>query len=97
MDDLAFIPGDESDLASPLARFLPEIPIGIAVGFLKRHFGAHKPPGGSWILDPFGTSPGLAIEIAREGYRTLVAVNNPVTRFMIDMVACPPSTASIEL
>lgn len=51
---------------------------------------AHTPPG-SWVLDPFGFAPRLALEAARTGYRVLVTVNNPITRFMLEMSADPPS------
>ena len=46
--------------------------------------------GGSWVLDPFGFSPRLALEAARAGYRVLVTVNNPITRFLLEMSARPP-------
>jgi hypothetical protein len=36
-------------------------------------------------LDPFGTAPRLSLEAARTGYRVLVAANNPITRFILEM------------
>ena len=51
---------------------------------------------GAWILDPFGASPQLAAEVARQGYRILVAVNNPVIRFLVEMAANPPSQADLR-
>jgi hypothetical protein len=47
-------------------------------------------------LDPLGASPQLAVEIAAHGYRTLVAVNNPITRFLLEMAAQPPSQADLR-
>lgn len=44
-------------------------------------------PPGAWILDPFGSSPRLALEAARAGYRVLVTANNPITRFMLEIGA----------
>ncbi len=44
---------------------------------------------GSWVLDPFGFSPRLALEAARAGYRVLVTVNNPIARFLLEMSARP--------
>jgi hypothetical protein len=44
---------------------------------------------GNWVLDPFGFSPRLALEAARCGYRVLVTVNNPITRFLLEMSARP--------
>ena len=52
---------------------------------------------GAWVLDPLGASPQLATEIASQGYRTLVAVNNPVTRFLLELAAHPPSQADLRL
>jgi hypothetical protein len=44
-------------------------------------------PVGGWILDPFGSAPRMTLEAARAGYRVLVAANNPITRFMLEMGA----------
>jgi len=51
---------------------------------------------GAWVLDPFGASPRLAVEMARAGYRVLVAVNNPVTRFLLDLAAAPPPRSELQ-
>jgi hypothetical protein len=51
---------------------------------------------GSWVLDPFGFSPRLVLEAARSGYRVLVTVNNPVTRFLLEMSANPPSESDFK-
>ncbi len=48
------------------------------------------------MLDPFGFSPRLALEAARAGYRVLVTVNNPVTRFLLEMSAQPPSETDFK-
>jgi len=66
----------------PLVRFLPPVPIGVAPDFLAKHAGP-----GAWVLDPFGASPLLALEMARLGYRVLAAVNNPIGRFLFEMGA----------
>ncbi len=66
----------------PLGRFLPPVPSGVAPDFLSKHAGP-----GAWVLDPFGASPRLALEMARLGYRVLAAVNNPVGRFLFEMGA----------
>jgi hypothetical protein len=42
---------------------------------------------GSWVLDPFGSAPRLTLEAGRAGYRVLVAANNPITRFILEMGA----------
>jgi hypothetical protein len=53
-------------------------------------------PAGSWLLDPFGFSPRLTLEAARAGYRVLVTANNPITRFLLEMSANPPSEADFK-
>jgi hypothetical protein len=66
----------------PLGRFLPPVPAGVAPDFLAKHAGP-----GAWVLDPFGASPRLVLEMARLGYRVLAAVNNPVGSFLLEMGA----------
>ena len=56
----------------------------------------HHAPAGTWLLDPFGFSPRLALEAARAGYRILVTVNNPITRFLLEMAANPPSESDFK-
>ena len=48
------------------------------------------------MLDPFGFSPRLTLEAARAGYRVLVTVNNPITRFLLEMSATPPSESDFK-
>jgi hypothetical protein len=86
MDFQPYIPGLRPVEPGPLARFTPPLEEGVISAWLP----AHASPG-SWVLDPFGFSPRLALEAARAGYRVLVTVNNPITRFMLEMSADPPS------
>lgn len=65
-----------------MARFLPPLEDGVISDWLRENAG----PGG-WLLDPFGSAPRLTLEAARAGYRVLVAANNPITRFMLEMGA----------
>ena len=51
---------------------------------------------GSWLLDPFGFSPRLTLEAARTGHRVLVTVNNPITRFLLEMSAAPPPESDFK-
>ncbi|MEW6716279.1 MAG: hypothetical protein AB1345_02065 [Chloroflexota bacterium] len=85
MNDYPFIPGKIPITPEPLSRFLPPIPEGVAASWLEAHL-----PAGSLVLDPFGTSPRLVAEAARMGYRVIVAANNPVSHFLIEMAASPP-------
>ncbi len=88
MESLPYIPGLKPADPGPLSRFLPALEQGTVSTWLA----AHAVPG-SWLLDPFGFSPRLAIEAAQAGYRVLVTVNNPVTRFLLEMAAnLPPAS-----
>lgn len=86
MDFQPYISGMRPVEPGPLGRFTPPLEEGVISAWLP----AHASPG-SWVLDPFGFSPRLALEAARAGYRVLVTVNNPITRFMLEMSAAPPS------
>ena len=85
MDFQPYIPGMIPAEAGPLARFTPPLEEGVISAWLPLHA-----PSGSWVLDPFGFSARLDLEAARMGYRVLVTVNNPITRFLLEMSAHPP-------
>ncbi|MBN1452214.1 MAG: hypothetical protein JW963_14460 [Anaerolineales bacterium] len=80
MDTFSLIPGVRPENPGPLARFLPPLEDGVISTWL----GENIEPGG-WLLDPFGSAPRMTLEAARAGYRVLVAANNPITRFMLEM------------
>lgn len=80
MDTLFLIPGARPANPGPLSRFLPPLEDGVIAAWL----GENVEPG-DWLLDPFGSAPRLSLEAARAGYRVLVAANNPITRFMLEM------------
>ena len=86
MDQQPYIPGLSPADPGPLSRFTPPLEEGVISAWLSRHAAA-----GSWVLDPFGFAPRLTLEAARAGYRVLVTVNNPITRFLLEMSANPPS------
>lgn len=89
--DSRFIPGEIPARDGPLARFLPPLEEGIVAEWLSLHAGR-----GSWILDPFGSAPRLAVEAARAGYRVLVTANNPITRFLLELTAQPPTESELK-
>jgi hypothetical protein len=91
MDFQAYFPGLSPVEPGPLARFTPPLEEGVVSTWLPLHA-----PAGSWVLDPFGFSPRLALEAARAGYRVLVTVNNPITRFLLEMSAHPPSETDFK-
>lgn len=82
MENFFLIPGTKPDHPGPLARFLPPLEDGVISAWLKENI-----PAGNWVLDPFGSAPRLTLEAARAGYRVLVAANNPITRFILEMGA----------
>lgn len=87
----AYIPAGQPgspDPPGPLGRYLPPIPPGVASAWLKQNLPA---PAGAWVLDPFGAAPAVAAEVARAGYRVLVAANNPIARSLLDLIANPPT------
>jgi len=91
MDFQPYIPGMKPAEPGPLARFTPPLEDGVISTWLP----LHAPPG-SWVLDPFGFSSRLVLEAARAGYRVLVTVNNPISRFLLEMSADPPSETDFK-
>jgi hypothetical protein len=88
---LPFFTGRAQPYPTPLARFLPQLQHGVVSAWLDAHV-----PRGSVVIDPFGASPHLAVEAARAGYRVIVAANNPIARFLIELAAQPPSAEDLQ-
>ncbi|RIK31968.1 MAG: hypothetical protein DCC56_07290 [Anaerolineae bacterium] len=86
-----YIPGTKPADAGPLSRFIPPLEEGCIARWLSVHA-----PMGSWLLDPFGFAPRLVLEAARSGYRVLVTVNNPITRFLLEIAANPPAETDFK-
>lgn len=91
MDILPYLPGRPGSEIALLERFLPSGVSGMAADFLQRYA-----PQATWVLDPFGSAPELAIEMARLGKNVLVAVNNPILRFLLELAANPLSVADLQ-
>jgi len=91
MEHQPYIPGSKPAEAGPLSRFLPALEEGVIAHWLPLHA-----PMGSWVLDPYGFSPRLALEAARAGYRVLVTANNPITRFLLEIAANPPAESDFS-
>jgi hypothetical protein len=89
--DRPFLPGYLGSETLPLGRFLPPLPAGMVQTWLHQNI-----PAGEWILDPMGSTPALALEAARAGYRVLVASNNPVTSFLLELLAAAPSKSAFQ-
>ena len=75
----------------PLGRFLPPVDEGVITQVLKRYV-----PQGGLIFDPFGASPKVAIEAAREGFPVIVAANNPINRFILHRTIEPFSQETLQ-
>lgn len=86
-EQLVFLPGRTAENRGPLARYLPPMSEGVVAAWLRENI-----PAGGCVLDPFGASPQLAVEAARGGYRVVVAANNPIARFLLELAAAPPLT-----
>ena len=89
--DLVFPPGAAPSPAGPLARFLPPLEEGVAERALQDRVRR-----GALVLDPFGASPRLVVELARSGRAVLVAAANPVTRFILERRARPLPAAALQ-
>lgn len=81
---LPYLIGDHKEYSGLLARYLPPLTQGAARDWLG---GILQPA--EWVLDPFGAAPDITLEAARSGYRLLVAANNPIARFLLEMKATP--------
>lgn len=77
--EIPFLPGRPPAPDRPLGRFLPPLEAGPVRRLVEREDLV-----GRMVLDPFGSSPELAMEAANAGAKVLVAVNNPVTRFVLE-------------
>ncbi|MBV6449986.1 MAG: hypothetical protein MHPDNHAH_00704 [Anaerolineales bacterium] len=86
-----YIPGTKPADAGPLSRFIPPLEEGCVARWLSVHARTS-----SWLLDPFGFAPRLVLEAARSGYRVLVTVNNPITRFLLEVAANPPAESDFK-
>jgi hypothetical protein len=89
---VVFIPGKEKYSPVILGRFSPPVS-----GLVGPDWLANTVSPGDWILDPFGASYQTILEIASAGYRVLVTANNPITRFIIEHQANPPTEHDFQV
>ena len=93
-----FIPGSSLTVPGPLSRFLPPISSGTGSSWLETAF--HRVQRSYreriWILDPFCSSPQLAMEIGQAGYCVLVTAVNPITRYLLEMQAQAPDQSELR-
>lgn len=88
---MAYVPGSPPQEPGPLSRFLPPLEVGTVAAWVAQNAAP-----GSWLLDPFGFSPRVSIEAARAGCRVLVTVNNPITRFLLELAVDPPAASEFR-
>ncbi len=73
-----------------LERFLPPLPTENELNWLGL-----QNPHSVWMLDPFGSSPQLAVQLAQAGVRLVVTAGNPIARFLFDLAAHPPEAKDL--
>jgi hypothetical protein len=88
---LPYIEPSTREGSIPFERYLPGFFPGIASVWLS---GNLKP--GSLVLEPIGASPQTLFEIARAGFKIIVAINNPITAFLVRILSTPPSKADFQ-
>jgi len=74
--NVPYIPGNAPPPELPLGRFLPPIPEGMISSWCQENLRVDDP-----VLEPFGFTPLVPIEIALSGHPVLVTVNNPIHAF----------------
>ena len=79
---LAYLEGEGIASQIPFNRYLPQHPAGVAQKWLTQHAAP-----GSWVLEPIGASPAAILEMAEAGNKVLVAANNPVVAFELEILA----------
>ncbi|MCS7247177.1 MAG: hypothetical protein NZ840_02925 [Anaerolineales bacterium] len=91
---LPFFSGTPLSSPLPLARFLPPYYLRTLSSYLEQ--SPKESPERGLILDPFGSSPILPVELANAGAAVIVCCNNPVLRYMLQLIACSPSVAEFQ-
>jgi hypothetical protein len=79
----------------PLARFLPPFYRYTASSYLKEFLLPNLADKG-YVLDPFGISPFLPIELANAGVAVIVCCNNPILRNIILLLSLTPDSYEFQ-
>lgn len=88
--NVPYISGSGPPPKLPLGRFLPPVPKGMVTAWCRENLHS-----GDWVLEPFGFNPLIPIEIALAGHPVLVAVNNPIQAFMLQVIASAPKKGEL--
>ncbi len=78
-------------LTLPFERYLPSGVFGMPSAWLHKHASP-----GDWVLEPIGASPHTVLEMAGAGFKVLVAVNNPVSAFQLEVLASAPKMEDFQ-
>jgi len=89
---LPYFPNSDQFSTYPLDRFFPPVPEGLITGWLKQRLIS-----GRQLIDPIGASPHLILETARAGYSILVASNNPIISFILNILSRAPRKSDFQL
>ena len=87
--EIPFFSGIPLSSTYPLARFLPPFYRYTISSYLKEFLLPNLIEKG-FLLDPFGISPFLPIELANAGAAVIVCCNNPILRTLIHFLALNP-------
>lgn len=88
---LPYFPCSDQFSTYPLDRFFPSVTEGLITGWLKQRLI----PSGQ-LIDPIGASPHLILETARAGYSILVASNNPIISFLLNIFSRAPRKSDFQ-
>ncbi|MBM3137700.1 MAG: hypothetical protein FJZ98_05885 [Chloroflexi bacterium] len=88
---LAYLPPKDGLYPSPLDRFLPPFPKAVISTWLKEHTKQ-----GDLIIDPLGSNPMLALEVASANRKVMFARNNPVLWLILEVLASSPTEKEIS-
>jgi len=76
-----YFPSDNPPSSFPLERYLPPYQQGVLKQMLN-YQGIQK----GWLLDPIGSHPLAAIDLAKDGFQVFVACNNPIIAKIIEVI-----------
>ena len=85
-----YFPGKAPNTPFPMERFIPRLNPGIGKAWLQFLNINH-----GWVLDPFGASPHLLVEIASQGINVLTTINNPILETYLYTLASPPDKSTL--
>jgi len=86
-----YFSGSDNNDFFPLERFLPPYNRGMLSSILDFQ-GIRN----GWILDPIGSHPLAAIELAQAGYQVFVACNNPILARIYEVLCLAPGISDFQ-